>query len=153
MLRRKKNRMGSQGFSLADVLVGIGLVAVVVGGLVAGYAQTTTLNRMASLRSTLNTANVAIAEWYRRSYPTLPPETRNNITLTPQQVAEALVGVQLDLPSNVQISATASIRGISTCLNPTNGTNTGQSSLRTICSSITITSPQLFVSPPIIFGP
>lgn len=135
MLRRKKNRMGNQGFSLADVLVGIGLVAVVVGSLVAGYAQTTTLTRMASLRSTLNTANAAIAEWYRRSYPTLPPETRDNITLTPQQVAEALVGVQLDLPSNVQISATASIRsGISTCLNPTSGANTGQSS--SICSSI-----------------
>lgn len=137
MLRRKKNRMGNQGFSLADVLVGIGLVAVVVGSLVAGYTQTTTLTRMASLRSTLNAANAAIAEWYRRSYPTLPPETRDNITLTPQQVAEALAGVQLDLPSNVQISATASIRfGISTCLNPTSGTNTGQSSLKPICSSI-----------------
>lgn len=137
MLRRKKNRMGNQGFSLADVLVGIGLVAVVVGSFVAGYAQTATLARMVSLRSTLDTANAAIVEWYRRSYPTLPPETRDNITLTPQQVAEALVGVQLNLPSSVQISARASTHsGISTCLNPTSGTNTGPSSLGTICSSI-----------------
>ena len=147
MLRRKKNRMGNQGFSLADVLVGIGLVAVVVGSLVAGYAQTATLTRMVSLRSTLDTANAAIAEWYRRSYPTLPPETRDNIKLTPQQVAEALVGVQLDLPSGVQISATASIHpslGISTCLNPTSGTNTGPSSLGTICSSSRLNIFQLF---------
>lgn len=115
--------LGNQGFSLPDVLVGVALVAITLGGIFAAFAQTTTLARTADLRSTLSSATVAIAEWYRRNYADLPASTRNNFTLTPAQISQALAGRSLNLPPGMDLSATVSPTGISSCLKSRSGAN------------------------------